>query len=87
MLQTVSRKDIPLVDISELRNALQLLHTPTTISQWWTTTEKINKTNIQQFSFLVASPQNRYCSVEQNIFGHKNIIKMVTIQIVDKPLR
>ena len=35
---------------------------------------------------IAASPQNCYCSVEQHIFGHKNIIKMVTIKTVDEPL-
>ena len=49
---------------------------------------------------IAESRQNRYCSVEQHIFGHNNNIKMarsnilyflsskmVTIKIVDEPLR
>ena len=49
---------------------------------------------------IAESRQNRYCSVEQHIFGHNNNTKiaqsnilcflsskMVTIKIVDEPLR
>ena len=40
---------------------------------------------------IAASPQNRYFSIEQHIFGHNKIIKFVTIKIVtsrvDEPLR